>query len=319
MGVAENTSTLADQDAVTGGEGLSSLQWSQLVFSEDWMKRLDKMAAKRFGEGGLAEEAATYVIEQMSMDDWDKCCTFKGESNPKTYLYTLAANFLEEFSRKRFGRPRPPTWLQRQGQFWINLWKSLCLERQDQIGLIDRLSSDGSRHQEDVRAAVKAIKARIPTCGQATMEVGESSLYDADDEEQKPREIEDACVGEFEHVGFGFEVGVYGEIMLMLKILMGDGEPKEADFEQPALLHAADLADHHQAKLLALRKEIQLSDEERLVLRMVYQDGLSKTTVSKALGMASHQAGRLISSVMERIGNAFQACDIELETLLEMA
>ncbi len=314
MGVVEDTSDLAD--TVTPTNQAVNVDWPQLVFSEDWLKRVDKMAAKRFGEGGLAEEAATYVIDQISFNDWEKCKTFKGQSNPKTYLYTLASNFIEEFSRKRFGRPRPPTWLQRQGQLWIDLWRKLCMERQDTKGLIERLCSDGLRQVEELKQTIKIIKARIPTCGQAVMEVGEMAPTTDEDDEQ--RDIEDTSLASYDHIGFEFEVGAYGEVILMLKALMNDTEPKETDFEQPALLEAADIADHQQDKLMLLREHIKLTDDERLIMRMIYQDGLSRTAASNALGMASHQAGRIINSAMARIAKGFKACDIELDTLLSM-
>jgi len=86
----------------------SDVDWKSLVFESGWMQKLDQLAAKRFGAGGLAEEAGNYVIEQLSNDNWASLTSFKGQCKPETYLHTVTNNYLEEFSRKRFGRPRPP-------------------------------------------------------------------------------------------------------------------------------------------------------------------------------------------------------------------
>lgn len=289
------------------------MNWSELVFKEEWMSRLDRMTVKRFGGGGLAEEAATYVIEQLSANDWEKCRQFKGQSQPTTFLFVLASNFIEEFSRKRFGRPRPPSWLKRQGQLWVDLWQKLCMERQSNTAVVESYRSRKDDAVEEITVVVKTIKARIPTCGETNMEVTESKH---DEEDSREAEIEDVACAQFDHVGFDFEVGVQGEMVLMLRALFVDGEPKESQFQQPEQLIAAEVAGELAEKITALRDKIALSDEEKIMLRMIYQDGFSRTTVSKALGLPSHQTGRTVGAALKRIEIAFEEVGIDLESAL---
>jgi DNA-directed RNA polymerase specialized sigma subunit len=77
-----------------------------------------------------------------------------------------------------------------------------------------------------------------------------------------------------------------------------------------------DVGDVHN-KLTQLRESLVLSDEEVVVLRMVYADGLSKKAVSRALGLPSHQAGMIINKAMTRIRSAVEKCELDLASLLE--
>ena len=67
-----------------------------------------------------------------------------------------------------------------------------------------------------------------------------------------------------------------------------------------------------------LREALQLSDSEKIMLRMIYVEGMSKTATSKALGMASHQAGRMVNDALQRIGEALRLCGIELDDVVDL-
>lgn len=287
------------------------MDWSALVFNQEFLAYIDKLANKRFGEGGLSEEAATYVIEYLSADEWQRCLNFKGNSKPKTFLVTLASNAIEEFSRKRFGRPRPPAWLQDLGELWVKLWRSLCLERQPLAALTDRFSANGFREADQVQQAARVIKARIPTCGQSTRD---SEMVDDIDTLSDMKQAEsDDCCGEPPAFDNPFEA----ELIMMMRAVV-DPEPQTEDFQQQGAQHCDALASDKKAQLDALKKALSLTDLEKIMLRMIFVDGLSKSAASKALGLPSHKAGRQINDTLQRIANALQSCDLDLDTLLGM-
>ncbi|TNC81021.1 MAG: hypothetical protein C9356_10490 [Oleiphilus sp.] len=293
-------------------ENDSGLVWSEIVFAPEFMAAINKLAERRFGQGALAEEAGTYVIEYLSRDDWEKCKSFQGKSQIKTFLYTLSNNALEEFSRKRFGRPRPPTWLQELGDMWIKLWRSLCLERQPLPTLVDRYTQRDFREPQAVEQAARVIKARIPTCGQSNRD---TELADDIDRLSDAQQAEQAhCDSEQPE----FENPFYAELLMMVKAVCNE-DVANHDFHQEAANQMDTRVSAQQQNLESLRTALQLNDQEKIMLRMIFVEGLSKSATSKALGLPAHQAGRMVNEALDRISHAIQKCGIEIDGLLGMA
>lgn len=293
-------------------ENDSGVVWSERVFAPEFMAAINKLADRRFGQGSLAEEAGTYVIEYLSRDDWEKCKSFQGKSQVKTFLYTLSNNALEEFSRKRFGRPRPPSWLQELGDMWIRLWRSLCLERQPLPTLVDRYTQRDFREPEAVEQAARVIKARIPTCGQSSRD---TELAEDIDRLSDARQAEESqCDSEVPE----FENPFYAELMMMVKAVCSEDVCND-DFKQSAANTIDAAVSQQQKNLENLRAALALNDQEKIMLRMIFVEGLSKSATSKALGMPAHQAGRIVNDALNRIAGAIQKCGIDIDDLLGMA
>ena len=75
------------------------LDWHKLVLTTEWLERIDRLALRRFGQPGLAEEAAAYVLDGLADGDWAVCRHYSGRSRPEHYLLTVINNLFEEFSR----------------------------------------------------------------------------------------------------------------------------------------------------------------------------------------------------------------------------
>ena len=285
-----------------------SYNWSELVFDSIFIANAERLAKKRFNNEALEGECVNYLLEKLSEDDWQRCRAFKDRSKPTTFLYTLASNLIEEFARKKFGRPRPPTWLKNQGELWVNLWKTVCLERQLVPVVIDRFAQNGLRKIELIQHAIKVIKARIPTCGQAG--VGEfcTENINASSDSQQHRTEDPKRSNLFEsHAAQLYQV-------MMESILVENVETsiKPTPFEPSGGMLSSEL----QQRLQTLRAALNLTDQEALLLRMIYIDGMSKSTSSLALGLPSHQGGRIVKETLERIKKAMLECDLDVNDLL---
>jgi DNA-directed RNA polymerase specialized sigma24 family protein len=294
----------------------AEIDWRKLVLDESaqGLELIDSLAKRRFNHGVLAEEAATYVIEHLAENNWQRCSNFKGNSQAKTYLHSLIVNLLEEFSRKRFGRPRPPAWLKRQGELWINLWKQLCLERQSLPELLHRYEQTGLYQREWIEQVARVIKARIPRCGEYRFEAPNmdsiTNLTSLDADNQVIETPEDHLCR------YPFEMRAETELFLVIQAVL-QVEPSNDIFSEASVKKLNnDVCDVHN-KLTQLRESLVLSDEEIIVLRMVYADGLSKKAVSRALGLPSHQAGLIVNKAMTRIRSAVEKCELDLASLLE--
>ena len=274
------------------------------------MRAFEKLAVKRFNEGVLAEEAVTHVVEGLSADDWARCRAFKGQSKPTTFLYSLASNLIEEFARKRFGRPRPPTWLQEQGELWVQMWKYLCLERQLLPSIVDRLSANNAREPGFLEHVARTIKARMPNCGATTMdaETTEDIQYASDVRQSEEYEAQEA--------EFAGEHAAVTEIVLMLRSVL-DEAPDGKHFSEDARSSARIYARGQAEAMARFRELLTLNDEEKVLLRMIFVDGFSKSAASRALGLPAHQAGRVANAALARIGDAMRGCGIDFEDLME--
>jgi RNA polymerase sigma factor (sigma-70 family) len=291
----------------------SKVDWKSLVFESDWLQKLDQLAARRFSAGGLAEEASSYVIEQLSKDDWSKLASFKGNCKPETFLHTVTANYLEEFSRKRFGRPRPPEWLKRQGDLWVQVWKLVCLERQLVQSVIDHLSCKSLREPNFIQHIIVTVKAKMPWCGESNREIMLDKHDDADSDYDPTNLIAHKQTPDNELTEESFS-----DLLLIISSLFADDE--EADcFADRSQASANEFSRNHFQALQALKQKIELTDEERLLLRMVFQDGMKKSAVAKSLGMQEHLPGRILKRVLVRINLVFQEVGIDMDEFRELS
>jgi len=257
------------------------VKWSLIVFSPEFFDRLDKLAQKRFGDSVLAEEATTFVINELTANNWERCKKYTHQAKPETFLFSVASNLLEEFARKRFGRVRPPEWLKREGELWVNLWKQICLERKLTESVVDTHSRDPMRDKSQVRTIITVIKARLPWCGvkdapvSMDQELGddETTLKDfiADDqsleEQLDTRQLQEAL----HHVA---------------ALLNGDEEHTEqVNFEQ----------------WQAVLQELNLDHEDRLLLKLYFSDALNFSTIAKMMAVPPHQPGRQMKKILKQI------------------
>ncbi|MDI9245942.1 hypothetical protein [Marinobacter sp. CHS3-4] len=279
--------------------------WAERVLDPTFTGYVEKMARRRFGQDVLAEEATNYVLEELSEENWQRCRQYRGQSQVKTFLVSLASNLIEEFSRKRFGRPRPPVWLKAQGELWVRLWKMVCLERQPVPTVVDRLTLSGQRTVETVKQSIRVIKARIPTCGQGG--AGECATDDI-------QSWSDATGLVSRDIPAGTRVEQQATVLFRRLISSLESDADElAPLEDEAIPEPMDT--EVTEKLRALHEQLQLDDEETVLLKMVFVDGLTKSKAARALGKPGHYGGRRINAALDRLLEAFRACDLDLESL----
>ncbi|MFL0797280.1 MAG: hypothetical protein K6L73_07295 [Cellvibrionaceae bacterium] len=273
-----------------------AIDWQAMVFDPAWMAFLDRLALRRFSQPGLAEEASTHVIQRLSEDNWAMCQQYSGQAKPETYLQTLTQNLLEEFSRKRFGRPRPPEWLKREGDLWVRLWKMVCLERQAVPTVIDKLHNEIERSRELLQQAITTIKSRLPWCGSSNREIPADSLCTTE-EDPNPELIDQDLETQLDQHNWE------GALHLLFELLLSEDCPSESIREE--LNH----------KLDTLRASLKLDAQERLLLKMAYQEGLKMNVIADALNMPRYQPGRLLKGIHGRIQKALIDAGINSEGL----
>lgn len=266
---------------------MNRIHWPDIVLENNWLQQLEQQAMRRFVEPVTAEEAATFVLGKLSEDDWARCKTFRGQSQPTTFLYSLSARLLEEFSRQRYGRARPPQWLQQQGELWVRLWKAICLERHTTEHVMSRIE-----HQDaDIIATIiRAIKARLPWCGASNLPVPEEYLNES--EAFAGDSLEDALSA----------THLEDTLALLAAILEDQDAFAEVEVSQIEKARAA----------------LTLDDESLLMLKMHFQDGLNFASIARALGVPKHQPGRQIKQSLIQINQALESAGLHLRSAAQV-
>ncbi|MAF83539.1 MAG: hypothetical protein CL797_05490 [Chromatiales bacterium] len=277
-------------------DGDSSFDWSSLVLG-DWIARLDRMALKRFGEQVIADEAVNHVLEKLSANNWSALGGYKNKSKPINYLNVVATHLLEEFSRMKFGRPRPPVWLKKNGHLWVSIWRQICLERRVAGQVVFNWINE-ERSKEYLENIVRLIKARMPWCGVKRQEI--PSSYLEKDGESPPFDVEDTRSFQETQKNEDLE-----ELLLIIRLLI---DP-ESDF--------TGITESQTAKInnivTQLHKELELSDSELLMLKMVFIERIKQGLVAKAFDLKPYQLSKRLKALMMRLRSGLGAVGFDKE------
>lgn len=278
------------------------INWLALLYDQQFNKALNRKAAKTFaGDTTAQEEAVSYALERLSQDDWAMCKQHSGLVSPSAYLMTLCSRLFIEYARKQDGRPRPPEWLKREGPFWETLWRELCMQR-DSVELVtQRHLASGQRDLNSIRLIIRTIKAKLPWCGVAN----------------RPESRDDEHFNEQDELAHSTSMGIdqdyqrqHFEQFLSIAHLILGGE-----------LDQVPLSGAQAETITQVVKGLQLSSQERLMLRMHYVDGLSHSAVARKLNVAKHIPVRQNKKILQRLINELQRCGIEMQAYdsMEMA
>lgn len=266
----------------------SSVDWPSVVFDPVFIAGLDRMAAKRFVQPALAEEAVTAMIEALSENDWQRLLSFSGKSRPPTFAYSVAGRAMEDFARRRFGRPRPPAWLQELGHAWVRLWHMLCLERQWPEAIKNRLARDFQDGLID--QAIRTIKQKIPRCGEpgfsecCTSELGL---------EQLPDDQGETLIASLRQAQRSQALALLGQLL---------GQPEAADAACPS---------NPEEALDTIDTLLSLDEDDRLLLSLSYEDGLSSRKIADILGTSAATVQRRLQAIRAELQSALQELGID--------
>ena len=258
----------------------------------DWKERtllqwdkINALAVRRFGRSPLAEEAALAVIDGLAAEDWQRVRVFSGQASFSSFILAISARLFEDFARKRFGRVRPPLWVQTFGGIWQRLFQALCLERlpvNDAVEIVHQRQV--AAEKTAVEAAAYELLARIPDCGMArSLEVAyeEEALVDDDDGAAGPagtlesREQKEMFQAVFQLV-LGQELRTDGDDLLQKYRML----------------------------------QTNLPPEEKLLLKLCFQDGLGVTEAGAMLGMTRFQVHGRMRRLLARLQAEFARCGL---------
>ncbi len=261
-------------------------QWKEKALAH-W-ELINRLAVRRFGSAPLAEEAALFVMDSLAEKSWQRLRGHAGKGSFKSYLASLSWRLLEDFSRKRFGRVRPPLWIRKLGGIWPLLFSLLCLQR---LSLSEAVESTSCRYpvreKQWIEDAALTLLGRIPQCGkQQGVELPYEESEGVGEPDCQPEQLVEK--EEQEH---------------LFAVLFGQLLGGEQECEMPETF----------ASLLT--DGIELNPEERLILQLLYQDNVGVNRAGKLLGLNRDQINGRLRRLLGRLRKDFQRIGIERELL----
>ncbi|MDG4595527.1 MAG: helix-turn-helix domain-containing protein [Candidatus Contendobacter sp.] len=241
------------------------MDWRSILFdsTRGLFKHLDALARRRFPtDPNLAEEAFNAVLDALSRDDWARLARFDGRGSAEGYLVRAFSHALEDFARQRFGRPRPPATIARRGGMWLRIYQQLIVERRLEPSIIDALVADTEWSVADITEAIREVKA---LCQSATNLGAFVPLEDNLD----PAAIREATVDpppEPER-----------QLQRSLRERLAHGLSRLFD-----ATHAAAGDD----------QGVEVDAEDRVLIRLLYAEGLSLAASARLLGRPEHEVRR---------------------------
>lgn len=262
-----------------------SIDWQALFFDgeERWPHRLQRLAERRLGKDPSDAEAAyNFAFDAVSADDWRRLqAGYKGLGSPQGFLGVTLARLVDDYAVQKYGKKRPPKWLQRLGGYWKRVYEFLCVKRMEKEAVVAALCARGEFVPEDIRYAISQVRSRVPGCGQRYGEVPEAP-------ETLDREAGGATDPSVETAA-----DEISEVLGILSGLVGAAAPSAA--AQPRAFPLSS------ARLTRLRDCLGVSDVERLLLRLVYHDGFAVARAARSLKMHEQNARRMHKRLVSRM------------------
>ncbi|MBF0339332.1 MAG: hypothetical protein HQL95_00035 [Magnetococcales bacterium] len=261
------------------------------LFLQQW-QRLETLALRRFTDANLADEAMLFTQEAMAKNDWGPLRAYEGRATASfaTFFTQIAWRMLEDFARARFGRVHVPQWIVDQGPFLEQVYRLLCLERMPVAHVMEFLrgSAPGGRSEVTIWAAINAVLKRATDCGKSSVSEVATEDEFLDDLAGPGATLHRLSPEEIKMVEQREEI-----LLAVHRFLTCDARSSSTGSAGRAVLskmHAA----------------LQLSSEERLLLRLLYQDGLDVEATARLLGLNANQVYGRQRRLLARIRKAME-------------
>ncbi|MDM8560714.1 hypothetical protein [Candidatus Parabeggiatoa sp. HSG14] len=261
------------------GLAMMTADEAQQKFFDHW-DYIDAVTKRRFPKDeNLLLEASQYIHRTLSDKDWEKLRAFEGK-NFTAFITTVISHLLSDFWREKFGRERPNTWLKQQNDPIYEIAFQLLVRdkysKQEVISILT--TSEATREQWKIQEIIEAILANCPI----KPEYQKISLGENDGEEKNY-----AAPSLEEQIEVWHEQNL---LEILIRLLNGETE----NISQVNKL------------LTLLSENTNLTEEESLLLRLRYSEGLKLREISKRLGYRTEsQVDKRIKKTLIRLRNSF--------------
>ncbi|MFN3919735.1 MAG: hypothetical protein ACK4JF_05540 [Methylohalobius sp.] len=229
---------------------------------------LQSLARRRFpNDYNTAHLALDYVLENLQEQGWQRVRTWTGQGKFTTFLAVLTSRLMTDYVRKVYGHQRMPKWLaEKTDPIWQEAYRALIVERFERQEAIELLKT---RHPEveteKLYQIASEVTARSPIRHryQDNQEVGIDEIAEPGSSELSP------------------ETEIEPKPQELLEVLEGYIRNETITPAEAKTL------------LEKLKPHLHLSDEDRLLLRLRYLEGLPLDQAARLLHLPGDPYKRL--------------------------
>jgi len=263
-------------------KGLQTPAYAKEQVFAHW-SHLEALCKRRFPNSeNLAHEGLLYVLEQLEAEEWQRVRTWGGSGRFLTYLLTLAARLLTDFSRARFGHIRMPEWLsEKQDPIWGAAYRLSMVEGYERREVVDILQThQPARERQFIEEVAATIRARCRPHNR-NREPGVPM-----EEGREPASTEYTPET---------ELGIKeSEMLEAIRQILNARDPGATPNTQRVL----ELVNQ-------LRPYLNITEEDRVFLRLRHIDGLKMKEIVKLLGLTG-DAYKRYHKILASLRNAWQ-------------
>jgi len=266
---------------VVGGCGQAkrpTAEQAKAMFFAEW-NRLESLCKRRFpNDDNLAHQGMDHIVQKLQADEWRRLRTWQGQGRFSTYLLTLAARLLTDYSRTRFGHVRMPAWLAKQSDpVWQQAYRLVVVKGYSRRDAVNWLATHTIGREAGF---VEGVVAKIQgSCSRTDRDNANSVSLD---EVSEPATLNTTPEAEMRITR--------NELLECLRqLLVAPEDATDVPSERIAIL------------VERLRPLLRLSNEDRLFLRLRHIDGVKMREIVRLLHLKEDPCKcRRISAVICR-------------------
>jgi RNA polymerase sigma factor (sigma-70 family) len=232
----------------------------KIFSSSDLLVKIETVCKRRFSAENDQNECYLYVIDSLKADNFKRLRAFKGKSSLNTYLYALINSLVIDFRRKQYGRRRIPAGVAKLGKWAETVYRFVCWQKFSFDDAYDFLRIDGLYTGSYIEFIKETEPIRRAPCR-------ENPAFQPIDEthERVLKNIDDS-----------------------------DSNPLEL------LIQKLDREKRTKAIKVIRETTAALSEDDQLLVRLVYGSDQSVPAAAKVIGLAASTAGKRLKSLLTK-------------------
>ncbi len=232
----------------------------KILSSDDLLGKIETVCRRHFSAENDQNECYVFVIDSLKADNYKRLRAFKGKSKLNTYLYSLINSLVIDFRRKKFGRRRIPAGVVKLGKWAEAVYRFVCWQKFSFDDAYDFLRVDGLFTGSYIEFIKETEPIRKAPCR-------ENPAFQSIDETRENS----------------------------LKNINDDGA-NPLDF----LIQRLDRERRIKALKLIREATAELSENDQLLVRLVYGSDQSVSVAAKVIGLPASTAGKRLKSLLTK-------------------
>jgi RNA polymerase sigma factor (sigma-70 family) len=251
-------------------------EW-QVIYTQYWTSEFNNIVRKRIP---YSSELALETMEEVRQELAIKLNELEQPpASLKAYLRAAFRNTLEDYLRKKEGYPRPPEWIKRLGSAYERIYKLLCLEQRAVNDIHSIMTNLYQFTREFIERVIREVRAGVINCGQWRQIVSVDN----------PQAEVDLLNTQSHHVASPELILQGMDASALFGAILGENVVSSANATETI------------NKVITSIRQCEISDDERLLLRLVYSDGQTVSAAARLINIPDAEARKLLKNVLKRL------------------